>query len=117
MARHVTTDSPMADIDEFRLVRVLGQGGMGALYLGYDTVLERDVAIKVIGGNRAATADARQRFLTEARAVARLAHPNVIAIFRASTTRDGHAYLVQELVRGRVTLNRMPVCRKSSLPF
>jgi eukaryotic-like serine/threonine-protein kinase len=87
------------DLDEFRLVRVLGQGGMGSVYLGYDTVLERDVAIKLLR-DRDADDDARQRFLTEARAIARLDHPNVIAIFRASTTRAGHPYLVQELVRG-----------------
>src|SRR5689334_9995777 len=86
------------DIDEFQLVRVIGQGGMGSVYLGYDTVLERDVAIKLL---RATDDDARQRFLTEARAIARLDHPNVIAIFRASTTRAGHPYLVQELVRGK----------------
>lgn len=97
----MTTSSPMADIDEFRLVRVLGQGGMGSVYLGYDTVLERDVAIKLIGRHRAADPDAHQRFLTEARAIARLAHPNVISIFRASTTSDGHAYIVQELIRGQ----------------
>ena len=87
------------DLDEFRLVRVLGSGGMGAVYLGYDTVLERDVAIKLLRDR--ADDDARLRFLTEARAIARLDHPNVIAIFRAGTTRGGHPYLVQELVRGR----------------
>lgn len=87
------------DLDEFRLIRMLGQGGMGAVYLGYDTVLEREVAIKVL---RERTNDdaARQRFLIEARAIARLDHPNVIAIYRAATTRDGHPYLVEELVRG-----------------
>jgi serine/threonine protein kinase/formylglycine-generating enzyme required for sulfatase activity len=102
----VTPGSPMADIDEFRLVRVLGQGGMGSVYLGYDTVLERDVAIKLIRQQRGADTEARQRFLTEARAIARLAHPNVISIFRASTTADGHAYLVQELIRGQ-SLDRL----------
>ncbi|TMQ10562.1 MAG: hypothetical protein E6J91_25960, partial [Deltaproteobacteria bacterium] len=58
------------DLDEFRLVRMLGRGGMGAVYLGYDTVLERDVAIKLLRDR--ADDDARQRFLTEARAIARL---------------------------------------------
>ena len=87
------------DLDEFQLVRVLGQGGMGSVYLGYDTVLERDVAIKLLR-DRATDDDARLRFLTEARAIARLDHPNVIAIFRAGTTRAGYPYLVQELVRG-----------------
>jgi eukaryotic-like serine/threonine-protein kinase len=91
--------APPLDLDEFRLVRVLGHGGMGAVYLGYDTVLEREVAIKLLRDR--ADDDARIRFLTEARAIARLDHPNVIAIFRAGTTRAGHPYLVQELVRGQ----------------
>jgi serine/threonine protein kinase/formylglycine-generating enzyme required for sulfatase activity len=102
------------DLDEFRLVRMLGHGGMGAVYLGYDTVLERDVAIKLLR-NRADD-EARLRFLTEARAIARLDHPNVIAIFRASTTRAGHPYLVQELVRGE-SLDRiaLPVAPERAL--
>ncbi|HEU4731187.1 MAG TPA: serine/threonine-protein kinase, partial [Kofleriaceae bacterium] len=111
------TEAPAAtgDLDEFRLVRVLGQGGMGSVYLGYDTVLERDVAIKLLR-DRAADDDARLRFLTEARAIARLDHPNVIAIYRASTTRAGHPYLVQELVRGH-SLDRiaLPVAPERAL--
>jgi serine/threonine protein kinase/formylglycine-generating enzyme required for sulfatase activity len=98
--RVIDAPAETVDLDEFRLVRVLGQGGMGSVYLGYDTVLERDVAIKLLR-ERAADDDARLRFLTEARAIARLDHPNVITIFRASTTRAGHPYLVQELVRGQ----------------
>ncbi|HEV7557740.1 MAG TPA: protein kinase, partial [Kofleriaceae bacterium] len=94
-----TPPAAIVDLDEFRLVRILGQGAMGAVYLGYDTMLERDVAIKVIRA-RAVDDEARTRFLTEARAIARLDHPNVIAIYRASTTRGGHPYIVQELVRG-----------------
>lgn len=97
----MTPAAPAAtiDLDEFRLVRVLGHGAMGWVYLGYDTVLERDVAIKLLRDR--ADDDARIRFLTEARAIARLDHPNVIAIYRAGTTRGGHPYLVQELVRGK----------------
>src|SRR4051812_5748395 len=94
-----------ADLDELRLVRVLGHGSMGTVYLGYDTVLEREVAVKLLR-ERAGDDAARLRFLTEARAIARLDHPNVIAIFRASTTRAGHPYLVQELVRG-ASLDRL----------
>jgi serine/threonine protein kinase/formylglycine-generating enzyme required for sulfatase activity len=87
------------DLDEFRLLRPLGKGGMGAVYLGHDTVLDRMVAIKLIAVRDPDTAS-RERFLVEARAVARLSHPNVVAIHRVGTTGDGRPYLVQELIRG-----------------
>jgi serine/threonine protein kinase/formylglycine-generating enzyme required for sulfatase activity len=87
------------DLDEFRLLRPLGKGGMGAVYLGHDTVLDRMVAIKLIAV-RDPDAASRERFLVEARAVARLSHPNVVAIHRVGTTGDGRPYLVQELIRG-----------------
>ena len=56
----------MADIEEFRLVRLLGRGGMGTVYLAHDTILDRPVALKVVTG---VSADSRLRFLTEARAI------------------------------------------------
>lgn len=89
----------MTDLDEFRLIRPLGSGGMGKVYLAHDTLLDRQVAIKVIGASHA-DAGSRDRFLTEARAVARLSHPNVISIYRVGTTSDGQPYLVQELLGG-----------------
>jgi eukaryotic-like serine/threonine-protein kinase len=96
---------PLGELDEFRLVRAIGHGGMGVVFLGHDTVLDRLVAIKVI---RAPGADegSRLRFLTEARAVARLNHPNVVTIFRAATTRDGQPYIAQEWISG-TSLDRM----------
>ena len=101
----MTTAPPPADLDEFRLLRALGRGGMGAVYLAHDTLLDRMVAIKVMtsGG---ASAEGRRRFLTEARAIARLQHPNVVAVHRVGVTRDGEPYLAQELVRGQ-SLDRL----------
>ena len=87
------------ELDEFRLVRLLGRGGMGQVWVGHDTLLDRPVAIKLIGA-RNPDAVARDRFLIEARAVARLQHPNVVTIFRVGTTADGRPYLAQELLRG-----------------
>jgi eukaryotic-like serine/threonine-protein kinase len=93
-------------LDEFQLVRLLGRGGMGEVYLGHDTVLDRAVAIKLIGA-RNPDARSRERFLVEARAIARLSHPNVVTIFRVGMTAEGRPFLVQELIRGR-SLDRVP---------
>lgn len=78
--------------DEYRLVRVLGRGSMGVVFLGHDTVLDRPVAIKFIGGHEV-SARTRERFLTEARAAARLLHPNVMAIHRIGEL-EGRLYIV-----------------------
>lgn len=93
------------DIEEFRLVRTLGRGGMGTVYLAHDSILDRPVALKIMTG---VSEDSRLRFLTEARAIARLHHPNVVAIHRAGTTASGEPYLVQELIRGQ-PLDRVPL--------
>jgi serine/threonine protein kinase len=89
---------PPAVIDEFRLLRPLGRGAMGQVYAGHDTLLDREVAVKFIAALRP-DERARQRFLTEARAIARLQHPNVVSIYRVGEF-DGRPYLVSELVRG-----------------
>ncbi|MBL8620969.1 MAG: SUMF1/EgtB/PvdO family nonheme iron enzyme [Myxococcales bacterium] len=92
-------------LGEYQIVRPLGRGGMGLVFLGHDPVLDRPVAIKLIATAAPSTA-ARERFLIEARAIARLAHPNVVAVYRAGETRDGRPFLVQELVRGH-SLDRL----------
>jgi serine/threonine protein kinase len=86
------------NFDGFRLVRVLGRGAAGEVYLGHDTLLDRAVAIKLITTAELDEA-ARARVLTEARAVARLRHPNVVGIYRLGEV-GGRPYLVTELVRG-----------------
>ncbi|HEX3475487.1 MAG TPA: serine/threonine-protein kinase, partial [Kofleriaceae bacterium] len=90
--------SPPQEFDEFRLVRPLGGGAMGQVYLAHDTLLDRPVAVKFVHG--AITPETRARVLDEARAIARLQHPNVVAIYRVAEI-DGHPYLVSEYVPGR----------------
>jgi len=85
-------------IDEYRLLRPIGRGAVGQVYLALDTRLDRRVAIKFLAVERSAAA--RERFLVEARAVARLSHPNVVAIYRVGEVGE-HPYLVGEFVRGR----------------
>ena len=79
---------------------------MGQVYVGHDTLLDRPVAIKFIASVDPGRVE-RERFLVEARAIARLQHPNVVAIYRVGEI-DGRPYLVYELVRGQ-SLDRIPV--------
>ena len=91
--------TPPSEFDGYRLVRPLGRGGMGQVFLGQDVLLERPVAVKFIS---ALNPDERhrQRFLLEGRAIARLSHPNVVAIHRVGEV-EGRPYLVAEYVRGQ----------------
>jgi serine/threonine-protein kinase len=79
--------------------RLLGAGGMGSVYLGRDVTLDRPVAIKVIAPELAAARVIRERFLQEARTVARLRHPNIVAVYAAGES-DGMLYFVMEYVPG-----------------
>jgi hypothetical protein len=86
---------------KYRVDRVLGRGGMGAVYCAHDMRLERDVAIKVVRAELLNDPDARTRFRREAQLVARLQHPGIVAVFDYGTLPDGAAFLVMEYVRGR----------------
>lgn len=87
---------PPTQFDGYQVSRCLGRGGMGEVYLGHDSVLDRPVALKFIF---AADSEATRRFLVEARALARLQHPNVVSIFRVGEV-NGRPYLASEFVRG-----------------
>ncbi len=95
---------PPPEFDEYRLVRRLGAGAMGMVFLAHDTVLDRAVAIKFLAAPQ--RPQLRARMQIEARAVARLQHPNVVAVYRVGSV-DGHPYLVTELVRGS-PLSQLP---------
>src|ERR1700691_3670013 len=82
----------------YEILAPLGAGGMGEVYLGRDTRLGRDIAIKVLP-EHFATPLARQRFLREARACSALSHPNICAIYDVGDT-DGRSFLVMELLEG-----------------
>src|SRR5580700_1889487 len=91
--------SPPEEIEEYRLKRLLGRGAMGQVWLAEDRLLGRLVAVKLLAA--AAPSDAaRARFFVEARAVARLLHPNVVAVYRVGEAL-GRPFLVSEYVRGK----------------
>jgi eukaryotic-like serine/threonine-protein kinase len=91
--------SPPREFDGYELIRRLGKGGMGEVHKALDTLLDRYVAIKFITSARADEI-ARTRFLLEARAFARLQHPNVVSIYRVGEV-NGFPYLVSEYVQGK----------------
>ncbi len=91
--------SPPTSFEEYRLLWPLGRGGMGEVYLGHDTVLDRPVAIKFVM-NLETDQQARERYLIEARAAARLQHPNVVTIYRVGEI-EAHPYIIAEYIQGQ----------------
>ncbi len=85
-------------LGKYRLVRVLGEGGMGVVWAAHDPDLERAIAIKVLRYAKASQ-DLRQRLLREARAMAKLKHPNVLTVYEVGTVGD-RDYIAMELVDG-----------------
>ena len=86
-------------IGKYEIRSQLGAGGMGAVYLAFDPLIEREVAIKVLTQEVGTSSVALQRFLQEARSIGRLNHPNVVSIFDIDQW-NGQYYLVMELISG-----------------
>jgi len=84
----------------YRILRLLGRGGMGAVYAAENTKTGRSVALKVIRANEDPTSDATRRFLREAKAATAIQHPNVIEILDVFETDDGSPVMVLELLEG-----------------
>src|SRR5262249_4526641 len=90
----------------YEIIAAIGAGGMGEVYRAKDTRLNREVAIKVLPTAVAADTDRRTRFEREAKAVAALSHPNILAIHDVGVA-DGVAYAVTELLRGATLRERL----------
>ncbi|MGE5235861.1 MAG: protein kinase domain-containing protein [Acidobacteriota bacterium] len=110
-------------LGRYRLVRVIGRGGMGEVWRARDERLERDVAIKVLPGDLGAEPDVLRRFRREALALARLLDPSIVVIFDVGALPGENGqevpYLVMELIEGRpltTELTRGPVAVSRVLP-
>ena len=90
----------------YKLEAKLGSGGMSTVYLAKDGTLDRDVAVKVMHREMSEQPDQLERFRQEARAVAKLSHPNVVAVIDAGED-GGHPYIVFEYVEGETLKQRI----------
>lgn len=95
------TGLPLGIDDKYRLEQLIAHGGMGAVYRATHLALERPVAIKILRAELLADSVVRERFHREARAAARLKHPNIVAVYDFGLLPNGGAYLVMELIEGR----------------
>jgi serine/threonine protein kinase len=105
-----TTPLPQQRLERFHLLEVVGHGGFGTVYRARDPELERTVAIKVLRSGNLSTPQERDRFLREARSVAQLRHPAIVAIHEVGQ-HDGVPFLVSDFVEG-VPLNEWLSARR-----
>src|SRR5688572_3873445 len=90
----------------YEILASLGAGGMGEVYRGRDTRLERQVAIKILAPHLSADHDFKARFEREARVISALNHPNICTVHDLGES-DGHGYLVMELCEGETLADRL----------
>ncbi len=88
-------------IGKYEILRTLGRGAMGHVYVAHDTVLDRDVALKVMVAQIADDPELKLRFEREARAIAKMTHPNVVTVFDMGNHSDGSPFIAMELLRGQ----------------
>lgn len=109
-----------SQLEHFRLIRKIGEGGMGAVYVALDTRLDRQVALKTLLPMIAGDADAKERFLREARAVAALEHQHILAIYHVGEY-QGMSYLAMPLLKGQglseILKQRKPLSLEESLRY
>lgn len=108
-------DVPQLIAGRFRIEREIGTGGMGTVYLATHLELDRPVAVKIIKREFAGNADVADRFLREARTMAKLRHPHAATIFDAGHLPDGRHFIVMEFIEGE-TLSRA-LAREKTFSF
>jgi serine/threonine protein kinase len=92
--------APGSHVERYQVLGAVGRGGMGEVYAAYHPDLDRRIALKVVSESEAAAPERRARLLHEARVIARLSHPNVVAVYDAGTVGD-RVYIAMEFVEGK----------------
>ncbi|MDP8900545.1 MAG: Stk1 family PASTA domain-containing Ser/Thr kinase [Actinomycetota bacterium] len=93
--------------NRYDIVRPLGSGGMGEVYLARDRTLGRDVALKVLRSQYANDRESAERFKREATSAAGLSHPNIVQVYDRGDTEDGSSYIAMEYVPGGTLKERI----------
>src|SRR5690242_14544939 len=91
----------------YRILRLLGEGGMGSVFLAEHALIKRRVAIKILHPELAADADVIERFMNEARAAGTLGHPNIVESTDMGFTRDEVPYIVFEYLEGSLLVDEI----------
>ena len=115
---HMTL-TPGTKLGPYEIVALIGAGGMGKVYRARDARLGRDVAVKVLPTSFAADPERLRRFEQEARAVAALSHPNILALHDIGL-HDRAPFLVSELLEGeslREVLTRGPISHRKAVDY
>lgn len=93
-------------LSHYRIIKKLGEGGMGEVYLAQDTKLDRKVALKILPADLAVNQDRMRRFVQEAKAASALNHPNIITIHEVDVTESGH-FIATEFIDGETLRDHM----------
>lgn len=107
--------APGTQVGEYQVTGKLGEGGMGMVFAGIHPLIGKQVAIKVLAPEMARSPDAVRRFVTEARAVNKIGHRNIVDIFSFGQLPDGRHYFVMELLAGETLSARL--ARDKALSF
>ena len=94
-------------LGNYQIVSVIGEGGMGTVYLGEHRTLRRKAAVKVLKRQYAADASMVKRFVEEARAASAVAHPNIVDIYDVGTLTDGLPFMLMEYLNGESLARRL----------
>jgi eukaryotic-like serine/threonine-protein kinase len=101
--------------DRYEIIKTIGEGGMANVYLAYDTILDRNVAVKILRGDLASDDKFVRRFQREAISASSLSHPNIVEMYDVGED-DGKYYIVMEYVNGKTLKNLIKKRGKLVLP-
>src|SRR5262249_24608996 len=110
IAKRPASPSSWEQLDGYEILSEIGRGGMGVVLKAFDPKLRRMVAIKLLAPHLAANANARERFLREARAAAAVVHEHVVTIHDVDESANGVPYLVMQFVDGPSLQDRLDDC-------
>jgi eukaryotic-like serine/threonine-protein kinase len=98
---------PGASVGRYRILELIGAGGMGTVYRAHDPSLDRDVALKLLPGHLTGDVGARERFLLEARAAASLDHPNICTIHEVGEDQEERLFIAMAFYPGETLKERL----------